>query len=67
MDRSSDPSPFAWIFGGALALVGLGAALSASRRKREARREQVWAAPVRTPRPEEPPAEVDDVMGAHPS
>jgi hypothetical protein len=66
MDRSSDPSPFAWIFAGALALVGLGAALSASRRSRRARREQVWAAPDRTPRASGP-AEADDVLGAHPS
>lgn len=39
MDRSSDPSPFAWILGGALALAGLGAALVAVSR---ARRPDFW-------------------------
>lgn len=34
-DRGSDPSAFAWIFGGALALIGLGSVLRASRRRRE--------------------------------
>lgn len=66
MDRSSDPSPFAWIFGGALALVGVGAALFARRRQRQARREQVWAPPARAPRPQEP-ADTDDLLGAYPS
>lgn len=31
MDRSKDPSPFAWIFGGALALIGVAAGLRALR------------------------------------
>ncbi|MFX0537235.1 hypothetical protein ACQBAT_06160 [Ornithinimicrobium sp. Y1847] len=33
-DRSSDPSPFAWILGGALALVGLGAVVRSAVRDR---------------------------------
>ncbi|MGD8149888.1 hypothetical protein [Ornithinimicrobium sp. Y1694] len=33
-DRSGDPSPFAWIFGGALALVGLGAVIRSAVRDR---------------------------------
>lgn len=41
-DRSSDPSPFAWIMAAAVAAVGVGAAL-ASRRRRRAERE-LWAA-----------------------
>ncbi|MGO0577593.1 hypothetical protein [Ornithinimicrobium panacihumi] len=35
IDRGSDPSPFAWIFGGALALIGLGSILRAQRNRRE--------------------------------
>ena len=66
-DSWEDASPFAWIFGGALAVVGLGAALSATRRRKQARREQVWAAPVRGPRPQDPAAVDDDVLGVHPS
>ena len=28
-DRSQDPSPFAWIFGGALAMIAAGSAVGA--------------------------------------
>ncbi|GAA5162150.1 hypothetical protein [Ornithinimicrobium tianjinense] len=41
-DRSSDPSPFAWIMAAAVAAVGVGGAL-ASRRRRRAEHE-LWAA-----------------------
>lgn len=34
MDRSSDPSPFAWIFGAAVALVAVGGVVTALRRER---------------------------------
>ena len=34
VDRGSDPSPFAWIFAGALALVGIGSVLAARRSRR---------------------------------
>lgn len=33
-DRSDDPSPFAWIFAGALALLGAGTVLAARRTRR---------------------------------
>lgn len=40
-DRSSDPSPFAWIMAGAVAAVGLGSLLAARRRKRA--EQDLWA------------------------
>ncbi|MDO5739995.1 MAG: hypothetical protein Q4P07_07585 [Ornithinimicrobium sp.] len=42
-DRSSDPSPFAWIFAAALAVVGLGSVLTAWRTKRVAQQEMASA------------------------
>lgn len=35
VDRGDDPSPFAWIFAGALALIGVGSVLRARRQRRE--------------------------------
>lgn len=67
MDRAKDPSPFAWIFGGALALVGLAAAASAIRKGNRAPTEDVWA----RPEPRRPAgttgADPDAMLGAHPS
>lgn len=56
MDRSQDPSPFSWIFGGALALLGVGALVRALRRRPEP--DLAWA---------EQPAPVDDDIAGHPS
>lgn len=58
MDRSQDPSPFAWIFGGALALVGLAVGVRALRQASAPTTEM--AEPV-------PPAEVEELIDAHPS
>lgn len=37
MDRSTDPSPFGWIFGAMLALVGIASVVIARRPKTEPR------------------------------
>lgn len=59
MDRSSDPSPFAWIFAGAMALVGLGAAVVATRSRALQR-----GAPVadRSAGAHRAPAEVEELL-----
>lgn len=58
MDRSSDPSPFAWIFAGAMALVGLGAAVVATR-ARALQREAPVAGRTAAHRA---PAEVEELL-----
>lgn len=61
-DRSSDPSPFAWLMAGAVAAVGLGGVL-ASRRRRRAE-DQLWAAAeAEVTRP----GQGDDEVAGHPS
>lgn len=54
MDRSKDPSPFAWIFGGALALIGVAAGLRALRGATTHDREVVAQ--------QGPPAEVEELL-----
>lgn len=56
MDRSADPSPFAWIFGGAVALLGLGAVVSGLRRRNQAQMDGLWAEPE-WQRPPVPPGD----------
>ena len=53
-DRADDPSPFAWIFAGALALLDAGTVL-ASRRTRRQQREAAAA------------REVEETLEGHPS
>lgn len=68
MDRANDPSPFAWIFGGALLLLAVGAAVSVVRKGNQATMDDVWARPE--PRPTADPtvdAGADDMLGGHPS
>lgn len=56
MDRSQDPSPFAWIFGGAVALVGLAFGLRALREA---------SAPTPETAEPVPPAEVEELIDVH--
>lgn len=67
MDRAKDPSPFAWIFGGALALVGLAAAASAIRKGNQAQMEDVWARPEPRRPAETVGADSEEMLGGHPS
>lgn len=71
MDRSKDPSPFAWILGGALVLVGLAAAASAIRKGDQAQLDDVWARPTPRPAPAadnaNDSADADEMLDGHPS
>lgn len=71
MDRSKDPSPFAWIFGGALVLISLGAALSVLRKGNQAQMEDPWARPEPLERPvgtaAADAADADGMLDGHPS
>lgn len=60
MDRSQDPAPFAWIFAGAVALVGLGAAVVASRSRTLQREAPLAGRPTGA---DGAPAEVEELLG----